>query len=297
MSRANARHRKPSRPSPAGPGPAAERQRPAPRKRARRRHRPARIALAAVAASALLGYGWFAVTNWTTLTGHPAGVSQADDLGGLPGAGPRATGGTAAASPGAAVNQAEIVGTAVVSRGRRPKAGMRAVALDGYLNPLRAVSALVPERIDEGVDFTGSGPVYAIGNAVVTSAGYNGGWPGGGWITYQLTSGPDAGLMVYLAEDVTATVQVGQHVTSKTVIANMFEGGDGIETGWAAQSTAGTAESSLPEAGGIGGYGPFPTQVGLNFDQLLHSLGVPAAPNFGDAASGILPSNYPNIWG
>jgi murein DD-endopeptidase MepM/ murein hydrolase activator NlpD len=293
VSRTSARHRKPSRSSPADPGPATQQRRSAPRRRARR-HGPARIALAAVAASALLAYGWFAATNWKTLTGHPSGLSQADDLGGLPGAGPRATGSGATASPGAAVNQAEIVGTAVVSRGRHP--GLRAVALDGYMNPLRAVSALVPERIDEGVDFTGSGPVYALGDAVVTNAGYNGGWPGGGWITYRLTNGPDAGLMVYLAEDVTATVQVGQHVTPATVVGNMFEGGDGIETGWA-EPTGDTAESQLPQAGGIGGYGPYPTEVGLNFDQLLHSLGVPAAPNSGQAAYGILPSNYPNIWG
>src|SRR5262249_58441885 len=40
----------------------------------------------------------------------------------------------------------------------------------GYRNPLRGVSGLVPERIDDGVDFTGLGPVYALGDAVVTSA-------------------------------------------------------------------------------------------------------------------------------
>jgi hypothetical protein len=93
----------------------------------------------------------------------------------------------------------------------------------------------------------GSGPVYALGNAVITNAtGTNGGWPGGGLITYQLTDGPVAGLMVYLAE-----------------------------------------------AGGIGGGGPFPTRVGVNFDELLQSLGVPAAPNSGQAAFGILPARYP----
>ena len=86
-----------------------------------------------------------------------------------------------------------------------------------YLNPLRNVSGLVPERIDQGVDFSGSGPVYALGNAVVLAAnGADGGWPGGGWITYQLTDGPDAGLVVYLAEDVTPTVVTGQHVSPST---------------------------------------------------------------------------------
>jgi murein DD-endopeptidase MepM/ murein hydrolase activator NlpD len=185
--------------------------------------------------------------------------------------------------------QPKVMGMAVASR------PAQAVAASGYLNPLRAVTGLVPERIDEGVDFGGSGPVYALGSAVITNAGQNAGWPGGGWITYRLTDGPDAGLMVYLAEDVTPTVQVGQHVTASSVIANMFNGGDGIETGWA-QPTGVSAESELPEAGGIGGGGPFPTMVGLNFDQLLQLLGAPAAPNVGDAAYGTLPANYPARW-
>jgi len=166
---------------------------------------------------------------------------------------------------------------------------------DGYRNPLRGVHGLLPERIDDGVDFAGTGPVYALGDAVVTNAGENYGWPGGGWITYRLTDGPAAGLMVYVAEDVTATVQVGQRVTPMTVIAYMFDGGDGIETGWA-QPTGDSAESELAVAGGIGGYGPFPTRVGANFDELLQMLGVPAAPNAGDVAYGILPANYPAIW-
>jgi hypothetical protein len=98
--------------------------------------------------------------------------------------------------------------------------------------------------------------------------------------------------MVYVAEDVTPTVQAGQHVTSSTVVGTMFDGGDGIETGWA-QPTGLSAESQLPEAGGIGGGGPFPTDVGLNFDELLESVGVPAAPNRDDTAYGVLPANYP----
>ncbi len=39
-----------------------------------------------------------------------------------------------------------------------------------YLNPLREVSGLIPERVDMGVDFAGAGPVYAIGAGVVTEA-------------------------------------------------------------------------------------------------------------------------------
>ncbi len=147
-----------------------------------------------------------------------------------------------------------------------------------------------------GCDFGGSGPIYALGNAVITNAtADNSGWPGGGWITYQLTSGPAAGLQVYVAEDVTPAVQVGQKVTSSTVIANMFNGSAGIETGWAMPDGL-SAESQLPVAGGVSGGGPFPTEVGLNFDSLLQTLGVPAGPNYGESGYGTLPSNYPTSW-
>jgi hypothetical protein len=169
-------------------------------------------------------------------------------------------------------------------------------ASSSYDNPLRAVSGLIPERIDQGVDFGGTGPIYAIGDAVITSAtSDNYGWPGGGWITYRLTDGPAAGLTVFVAEDVLPTVPVGATVTPHTVIANMYDGGAGIETGWAMASGF-TAESQTPEAGSISGYGPFPTEVGLNFEELLQALGVPAANNRSDYAYGLLPTGYPADW-
>jgi murein DD-endopeptidase MepM/ murein hydrolase activator NlpD len=163
-----------------------------------------------------------------------------------------------------------------------------------YLNPLRKISGLMAERIDMGADFGGSGPVYAIGDAVITNAtGDSPGWPGGGWITYQLTDGPASGLVVYLAEDVTPSVQVGQHVTPNTVIAKMYNGSAGIETGWAMPDSS-SAESQLPSAGGISGSGPFPTAVGINFEHLLEALGVPESPFNGSATPyGVVPSGYP----
>jgi len=165
-----------------------------------------------------------------------------------------------------------------------------------YLNPLRDVSGLYPERVDMGVDFAGAGPVYAVGAGVVTEAmADNGGWPGGGWITYVLTDGPAVGEVVYFAEDVIPTVVVGQKVTPDTVIGHMYNGDDGIETGWAMPDSA-SSESELPEAGGISGAGPFPTAIGMNFEFMLLALGVPTANNFGQAPSGIVPSRYPADW-
>jgi hypothetical protein len=98
-----------------------------------------------------------------------------------------------------------------------------------------------------------------------------------------------------VAEDVTPAVAVGQVVTPDTVIANMYAGWAGIETGWAMPDGS-SAESQLAEAGAIGGGGPFPTKVGISFDQLLQAIGVPAAPNVGQYGYGVLPARYPASW-
>jgi hypothetical protein len=177
------------------------------------------------------------------------------------------------------------------------QASAQPAATPAYLNPFRGVSGLLAERVDMGADFAGTGPVYAIGDAVITNAtASNSGWPGGGWITYRLTDGPDAGLLVYVAEDVTPTVQVGQQVSASTVIASMHNAGDGIETGWAMPDGA-SAESQLAVAGGISGGGPFPTTIGLSFDSLLTSLGVPAGSGSGQSGYGQLPAGYPAVSG
>jgi hypothetical protein len=215
--------------------------------------------------------------HWMTRAHQPAALNQADVLG-LPPAGthqdlanqrpaaprahvthsPRAQ---ATDSPRAQATQEPKIVSMAVSRPGRPY----------YVNPLRSVGGLVPERIDEGVDFGGAGPVYALGDAIVTNAGENAGWPGGGWITYRLTDGPDAGLMVYLAEDVTPTVQTGQHVTPSTVIQHVQRRRRHRDRMGAANRRV-RPESKLAEAGGIGGGGPFP-QV-RTLDELLQLLGT-----------------------
>ena len=161
-----------------------------------------------------------------------------------------------------------------------------------YLNPLRNVSDLVPERIDQGVDFSGSGPVYALGDAVVLEAtGADGGWPGGGWITYQLTDGPDAGLVVYLAEDVTPTVVTGQHVSPSTVIGEMFQAATASRPD--GRSRAGPTRNRSSPKPGASARSARSRPRSDPLRRVLESLGVTAAPNAGDPASGLLPANYP----
>jgi hypothetical protein len=260
-----------------------------------------------VAGPALIASAWLAASHWAGEPSHSAALDKADTPGsqaadGLAGthlsqqtgAGP-ITGDVTGHSQSRAAAHAGSTSLHAVER-RMPAQAQPVPAQPVYRNPLRGVTGLMPERVDMGVDFAGSGPVFALGDAVVTNAeGNSGGWPGGGWITYRLTDGPDAGKVVYVAEDVTPAVQVGQHVSSSTVVANMFAGGDGIETGWAMPDSA-SAESQLPEAGGISGGGPFPTMIGLNFEELLQTLGVPASNNSGQAGFGILPAGYPTSW-
>ena len=319
-----ARHRKPSH-LPAPDLPSVRRARVRHRKPSALQGKPAKatavtaLAVSAAAASA-------AVTHWPAgILGHPAvaGTSTAGRPAADPGAAGRAPSAGAALAEQSALAAERQAGVshlgislsaqpspppkgrhhrppAVPTSAAAPAAAAPAAASPSsspspapYGNPLRAVTGLVPERVDMGVDFAGSGPVYPLGDAVITNAtGSSSGWPGGGWITYRLTDGPDAGLMAYVAEDVQPTVAVGDVVTPSTVIANMYNGGTGIETGWAMPDGA-SAESQLAQAGGIGAGGPFPTMVGLSFEHLLRSLGVPASPGAAGPGYGTLPAGYP----
>ena len=157
-----------------------------------------------------------------------------------------------------------------------------------YADPLRAISALTPERIDQGVDYSGYGPIYAIGDGVVLST-VNAGWPGDTFISYRLSDGPAGGLVIYAAEDIDPTVTVGQSVTAGTVLGTMYEGPDGIETGWADPSGDGTSMAS--DAGQFSGANS--TAFGANASQLLASLGSPPGVAQNDPPTGVLPPGWP----
>ncbi len=169
-----------------------------------------------------------------------------------------------------------------------PAPGGPAPSPGTYANPLRAISALSPERIDQGVDYSGYGPIYAIGNGVVLNT-TNAGWPGGTFITYRLTAGPAAGLVVYAAEDIEPMVVVGQDVTSATVLGTMYEGPDGIETGWAGGS--GQGYTMAREYGQFSGANS--TAFGANFSQLLQALGAPGGVLQNNPPTGTLPAGWP----
>ena len=155
-----------------------------------------------------------------------------------------------------------------------------------YANPLRGMAGLESERIDQGVDYGGWGPIYAVGDGVVIST-VSGGWPGGAFISYRLTDGPAAGLVVYAAEDIEPTVEIGQTVTPNTVIGHVYEGYYGIETGWADGRGDGT---TLAADNGFY-YGS--SSFGYNFSQFLESLGAPGGI-LEDGPNGTLPAGWPH---
>jgi hypothetical protein len=156
----------------------------------------------------------------------------------------------------------------------------------GYVNPL-ANASVHAERIDQGVDYAGSGTLGAIGPGVVTNVvGSGSGWEGGGYVEYKLTAGPYAGRSVYYAEGVTPTVSVGDTLSPGQAVATIVPGSStGIEIGFA----AGKGQSSYASVYG-GGYGEGQlTAAGQAFSQLLTSLGAAAGLSEGRGVTGHFP--------
>jgi hypothetical protein len=142
------------------------------------------------------------------------------------------------------------------------------------MNPL-AGAGVTPERIDQGVDYAGSGTLGAIGDGKVVYVGTSGtGWPGA-FVEYQLTSGADAGRYVYYAESITPAggLQVGQTVHAGQPIASI---NGGIEIGW------GSGVGTQPLAQALGQWahgndtGNVASPAGKSFSDLVAGLGGPA---------------------
>jgi murein DD-endopeptidase MepM/ murein hydrolase activator NlpD len=161
-----------------------------------------------------------------------------------------------------------------------------------YVNPFSQIRNLKPLRIDMGVDYSGSGPVLALGSGTVFSTS-GPGWPGGGFVGITLDSGPYAGKSYFVAESVRATVKVGQHVQAGQQVANMFNGPSGIETGWATGQGDQPLALTLHQQNPHGDPGAWMSAAGLSFDRLLVSVGVVSGIPQGTQAHGKMPPGYP----
>jgi hypothetical protein len=151
------------------------------------------------------------------------------------------------------------------------------VAAGQYVNPL-ADAKVTPERIDQGVDYAGSGPLRALGDGKVTYVGTSGtGWPGA-FIEYQLTDGSEAGRYVYYAEGINPApgLHVGQTIRAGQPIAQIIAGDSGgIEIGWGAG--IGTETYAMQHGQWHGGddSGSVPSPAGKDFSALIAELGGP----------------------
>ena len=143
----------------------------------------------------------------------------------------------------------------------------------GFVNPIGP--GLQPGRIDMGVDYTGSGPLYALGSGVVTST-TNSGWPGGKFVAIKL----DSGQYVYYAENLIPHVSVGQRVTAGQLVATAVGTYPFIEVGWAAPPGDGNTMATVSGQSRVGATqgdpGKYPTGYGVSMSNLIKSLGGPA---------------------
>lgn len=167
-----------------------------------------------------------------------------------------------------------------------------AATVGGYQNPLRGVEHLSPSRIDEGVDYGGSGPIYALGDGVVTST--KGPWPHGTYLTYVLSDGPAEGKMVYVAENVTPKVKIGQQVTADTVVGVLHDAYPDMEIGWADDPDGGTMATASHQWTPKDDKQSVPSAFGVNFDQLLVALGAPPGVMVHAHVAGKLPAGWPH---
>jgi hypothetical protein len=174
-----------------------------------------------------------------------------------------------------------------------------------YVNPFRAIPGLGVGRIDMGVDYSGSGPIEAIGKARITFASNNDSgplscwgiscWPGGGIVVYKLSAGPFAHKFVYVAENVTATVHAGQIVRPGQTIAILHLGSPSMETGWAAGRGAETLAIERGHQCTCGDPGGWSSIEGQNFDRLLVWLGAPSGSLQATAPGQSMPRHWPGL--
>lgn len=143
-----------------------------------------------------------------------------------------------------------------------------------FVNPIGP--GLVPGRVDMGVDYSGSGPLYALGDGTIVST-KNSGWPGGTFIGLKLAG---SNQYVYYAENIIPHVQVGQTVKAGDLVGTAVGTSPFIEVGFAAAPGTGqtmAAATGQNKAGlAAGDPGAFPTGWGVTMSNLIQSLGGPA---------------------
>jgi Peptidase family M23 len=158
--------------------------------------------------------------------------------------------------------------------------------LPDWTNPIG--KGAKPARIDMGVDYTGSFPLYAMGSGTITNIS-NSGWPGGKFIGLHL----DSGQYMYYAENINPNVIKGQRVTKGQLIGTAINQYPFVEIGWAAPPGTGeTMAAATGQANKTGDPGEFSTGYGVDMSNLIKSLGGPAGIQTPGGVRGSVPAGY-----
>ncbi|HUO61891.1 MAG TPA: phage tail tip lysozyme [Candidatus Bathyarchaeia archaeon] len=149
-------------------------------------------------------------------------------------------------------------------------------------NPFRDLKDSGVSRLDGGYDYggpNGSGPIYAACPATIVLVQTSGsGWPGlgtgdsGAYIKYQMTAGKAKGLYMYIAEDCTPAVQVGDQVDTSKPICNYKDQGTELETGWA---SGGGGDGYVEWSDYTSHDNNWASNSGVDIDKFLQTLGAP----------------------
>ncbi len=175
-----------------------------------------------------------------------------------------------------------------------------------YVNPLAAVVALQPSRIDMGVDYSGAGPVRAIGRARIVLASDRLTGPEGCWgktcvpapgdlIVYRLLDGPFAGRYVYVVENITIAVHAGQVVRAGQRVAVLHDASPNLEMGWALGRGAWTLAAARGHQCACADPGGWSSIEGRNFNAFMVWLGAPSGYATSVPAGQAMPAGWPGI--
>lgn len=175
-----------------------------------------------------------------------------------------------------------------------------------YVNPLREVADLRASRIDMGVDYSGSGPILALGWARIVLAsdrlaGPQSCWGKtcvprpGDWVMYRLLDGPFSGKYVYIVENITITVHTGQTVAAGQPIAILHDASPNLEIGWAAGRAAYTLAAARGHQCACSDPGGWSSIEGRNFNALLTWLGAPSGYITSIPAGQRMPRDWPAL--
>ena len=184
--------------------------------------------------------------------------------------------------------------------------GGTARASGAYVNPLREVANLRASRIDMGVDYSGSGPILALGRAKVVLAsdrlaGPESCWgrtcvpPPGDMIVYRLLDGRFAGKYVYVVENITVKVKAGQTVSAGQRIAILHQGSPNLEIGWASGHGAETLAVARGHQCACRDPGGWSSIEGRNFNALLVWQGAPSGYVTTAPADQHMPGEWPTV--